>query len=444
MNLKIISIIGSFLLVFTLVICFLNTQEEDSNYNFIRTQFHSSLTEALSQAKNKNLPVLAFFHAPWCPFSGASIENSFFRKNLKPFKNDFVFLQIDMETDEFIRIKKKYNIVGTARVVFINSEGDEIGKVYSESFETDNSSVLRFFAKIGNLKGEINPNSINKKSVLEALTQIMIHGSGAKTKENLEKAESYIDSFSQRFPKVSVRNLRDNIRLKMVTLSDGLSKHSNWILNELDDSYWAVKLLQDENFEVKNKKEIAEKILRQVRSHIAKEKKKETPDIKGYYKNLLSLYEILGRSDKELWQEYEEFVVENGNRRSDQVFISHAYTWNGHYKDSLRNYDKLLSMAPNNVSLKVRKARVLIKDEQFNEAVWLLENLLPTAFGENLLKTYLFLFNSYKALGNIEKAKTYLEKGKKEAVQMYGQYLKNSKWYARILEAEKTVENYNK
>ena len=434
---KVLSIVGSFLLVITLTVYFYNTPRIDSNYQFIKTQFHGSLKKALKSAEDKNLPVLAFFHAPWCPYSGTSIENSFSQKKLEPFKNDFIFLQIDMETDEFIAIKEKYNIVSTARVVFINSEGNEIAKVYSNALENDDNSVLNFFAKLGNLKGTIDPNLITKKSVLEALTEIMIYGSGIKTNENLDKAEFYVDSFLRRYPEVSVKNLKNDIILKRASLNGVLSRHSDLILNESNDSDWLIKLLRDKNFTVKNKKKIAQTALKRVRADIAKEKKKENPDIKDDYKNLLLLYEILGESDKKLWQEYEEFVTENGNRRSDQVFISHAYTWKGHYKDSLRNYDKLLSMAPDDVSLRVNKAIVLFKDEQFNEAIQLLKEILPDTFGENLLKTHLFLSQSYKGLGDTQKAKAYLKKVKKKAVQMYGQHLKNSKWYARILEAEK-------
>ncbi len=113
--------------------------DNSKNSNFWIDEIESGLKEAKSQ----NKIIIIDFFADWC--SGCKELKSSFSKIYSKFKDDFVFVKVDLTstTDETIKIAKKYKIRGLPTVLIMCPEnGKKIYRFFGAKTEKELEKIL--------------------------------------------------------------------------------------------------------------------------------------------------------------------------------------------------------------------------------------------------------------------------------------------------------------
>lgn len=76
--------------------------------------------EAIAMAKEKNMPVLMFFHADWCHWCRKMEKEVLVEENVKTAMENYIFFKSD--TDKEKEIAKKYHVRGLPSFVIIDSK----------------------------------------------------------------------------------------------------------------------------------------------------------------------------------------------------------------------------------------------------------------------------------------------------------------------------------
>lgn len=92
--------------------------------------FPGTYDEVLEQAKAHDKPVFIFAHTDWCgyckKFRNYTLADSQIRESLK---KNFINIQINMESEDGIRIARRYLINAYPTLLFVNPSSDEIFRV---------------------------------------------------------------------------------------------------------------------------------------------------------------------------------------------------------------------------------------------------------------------------------------------------------------------------
>ncbi len=92
--------------------------------------FSGSYDEAIERAKTVDKPLFIFAHTDWCgyckKFRSYTLADSQVRESLK---ENFINIQINMESEDGIRIARKYLINAYPTLLFVNPSSDEIFRI---------------------------------------------------------------------------------------------------------------------------------------------------------------------------------------------------------------------------------------------------------------------------------------------------------------------------
>jgi len=92
--------------------------------------FNGNFNRALEEAKSKNLPMMVDFYTDWCGWCKELDNNVYNQANVANYLNKAcINLKINAEDNDGTSLSKKYKITGFPTIVFINSEGVEIGRI---------------------------------------------------------------------------------------------------------------------------------------------------------------------------------------------------------------------------------------------------------------------------------------------------------------------------
>lgn len=399
---------------------------QDDNQNFEkgldRRGFLSSFSEAKIKAQTDNLAILVYFHATWCPFSGKTIEDFFLDQIFFEFRSKFVLLQIELDTIEYLRLKQTYFVNGTDTILFLNPNGIELGRIYGSDLQSHGRELLSFFGQISR-DGEFDPSVISSSDLLEALVAPVIDIDPQHRGLFISKMQSAVNIFKTKYPRVQVSQVEASLSLAKAEQNGTLANHFDYSESPQRDPRWMIRIAESQGLPPAKKEKILKKTSEDLSKLIsmAETNNTESPHLKLYYElKALTLQSEAADQTDQLWEKYEDYVSREGQRRSHLVFLSHVWSWGKNYERSLDRYDELLRMFPNLMSLRVRKAKVLLLHGKNHEVIADLNQVIERTSGKYRLRAHFLLYEAYLATNQPEKAIRSLVDGKKYAETSYG------------------------
>ncbi|RMG12564.1 MAG: DUF255 domain-containing protein [Deltaproteobacteria bacterium] len=92
--------------------------------------FQGRFTDALAEARARKVPLMVDVYATWCGPCHALDREVFSRGEVARAAADYVAVKVDAEGDEGTQVVERYHVVGFPTVLFLDSEGKEIDRVF--------------------------------------------------------------------------------------------------------------------------------------------------------------------------------------------------------------------------------------------------------------------------------------------------------------------------
>ncbi|MEM7645574.1 MAG: hypothetical protein AAF203_01580, partial [Pseudomonadota bacterium] len=184
---------------------------------------------------------------------------------------------------------------------------------------------------------------------------------------------------------------------------------------------------------------LRKKVIKQISKKIEKDKllKNEPASLKNDFEILYILEENDNpkKSQKALLNYYDYLKSRGRRRKSHLIYLAHMLSFDeDSVPESLNVYDDLLSRAPHLVSIKIRKARVLVQQKQYEKALKILKSSLPDSYGDNQFHAYWLLHLAYDGLKQKKKSKDILQEGYWLGKKKYGENANLFSKYKKIKE----------
>ena len=127
---KLIIIIGVILLALIAGFALLSPgSNETTTGQNIQLNWHTDLNSALNEAKSTNKPVFVDVYTTWCPYCKQLDENTLSNPGVQEkLAKNYVLAKIDAE--KYPEIATNYGIYGYPTLLFLNSNGGEIKRIY--------------------------------------------------------------------------------------------------------------------------------------------------------------------------------------------------------------------------------------------------------------------------------------------------------------------------
>jgi len=121
-------------------------------------KFETSLSAALSLAKEVNKPLAVVFSAAWCGPCVSMKKQVYPSALVRPFHDKFIWAYLDIDERSNAGDAKKYKVVSIPHIEFLNADGTSISKQLGAVSEAR-------FAKI--LAGVFNPKELDASAYVE-------------------------------------------------------------------------------------------------------------------------------------------------------------------------------------------------------------------------------------------------------------------------------------
>jgi len=126
-NLSLISAAVLLLIVITILVAACNSSAGDSKIADSKDGIHfftGTLDEAVALSKKENKPIFLLAHASYCSSCEKMISNIFPLKKVGDvFNKKFINAQVDIESEEGVKVVKDYEITGTPTLLFLTPDG---------------------------------------------------------------------------------------------------------------------------------------------------------------------------------------------------------------------------------------------------------------------------------------------------------------------------------
>jgi len=131
-NFSVISVEGLLLLLITVVFAACNSSSGDNAIAASKDGVHfftGTLEAATALSKKENKPIFLLAHASYCSSCKKMISNIFPLKEVGDlFNKNFINIQVNIESEEGIKIVKDYEVAGTPNLLFLTPDGKIINK----------------------------------------------------------------------------------------------------------------------------------------------------------------------------------------------------------------------------------------------------------------------------------------------------------------------------
>lgn len=131
-TLSVLSVAALLLLLITMVFASCNSNSGDNAIAESKDGVHfftGTLEAASALSKKKNKPIFLLAHASYCSSCKKMKRNIFPLKEVGDiFNKNFINAQVDIESDEGIKIVKDYEITATPTLLFLGPDGKVIKK----------------------------------------------------------------------------------------------------------------------------------------------------------------------------------------------------------------------------------------------------------------------------------------------------------------------------
>lgn len=131
-NLSFISAAVLLLIVITIVVATFNSGFGDTETTESKDGVHfftGTLDEAVALSKKENKPMFLLAHASYCSSCKKMKKNIFPLKEVGDvFNKSFVNAQVDIESEEGIKVVKDYEVTGTPTLLFLTPDGKVINR----------------------------------------------------------------------------------------------------------------------------------------------------------------------------------------------------------------------------------------------------------------------------------------------------------------------------
>ena len=95
------------------------------------------LDTALSQARERQAPLLVDFHAPWCYSCYYMKQNVLNGAEWRRVEREAVVLQLDADSPEGAQLRERWNVKALPSYVVLNPQGEELGRIAAEQTRAD-------------------------------------------------------------------------------------------------------------------------------------------------------------------------------------------------------------------------------------------------------------------------------------------------------------------
>lgn len=195
-----------------------------SNSVFTQINFEKgSLTDVMSKAKAQNKNIMIDVMTEWCKWC-VELDNKVYSKpEVYEYANaNLINYKIDAEKGEGIEFAKKYKIAGFPSILFLDSDGNEIDRIYgyvpaSDFLEmmTDYNKGINTFSYLQK-EAEANPNNLN--ACFKLADKYMMYGENDKAKALYEKIIETDPNNTQ--------GITDDAKLRLISFKDKNDKPS--------------------------------------------------------------------------------------------------------------------------------------------------------------------------------------------------------------------------
>lgn len=131
-HLSVISVSALLLLLITIVFTACNSSSGDNVIAESKDGVHfftGTLEAASALSKKENKPIFLLAHASYCSSCKKMKRSIFPLKEVgEVFNKNFINVQVDIESEEGIKVVKDYEITGTPTLLFLTPDGQVINK----------------------------------------------------------------------------------------------------------------------------------------------------------------------------------------------------------------------------------------------------------------------------------------------------------------------------
>jgi thioredoxin-related protein len=131
-NLSFIAAAVLILIVITIIVATFNRSTDDTTKIDSKDGIHfftGTMNEAVALSKKENKPMFLLAHASYCSSCKKMISNIFPLKEVGDvFNKNFINAQVNIESEEGIKIVKEYEVTATSTLLFLAPDGQVINK----------------------------------------------------------------------------------------------------------------------------------------------------------------------------------------------------------------------------------------------------------------------------------------------------------------------------